>query len=296
MSTGLFPGEKPGISLENVRILSLTCGLALTLAAGCGGPAFQAGGSGGGPIDAAASEAAIEAAIDGGGSWCASQTKLFCEDFDEYTTIDDLYASGKWTSHAETAGSFRLTSSTSPPSPPNSLEAIGGDGAAVLLVKTVAQLLQGVKHARLEFDLRIDNPGSPGYFVASGFAALAFGTGIDDGYVALVIGNGPQLEMAWGIAGDAGLRGDGGTEGISRVTTFPASGRWTDRFAIDIDYAQSCVQVYDGTSAQLGSCVQLPQELLARRTLSIVLGDYVVGLGSVGQIDLEFDDVTFDAN
>ncbi|HEX8789923.1 MAG TPA: hypothetical protein VF765_03155 [Polyangiaceae bacterium] len=278
-----------------MRTLALTCGLALTVTAGCGGPAFQAGGSGGGPTDAG-NDASIEAATDGPSSWCASQTKLFCEDFDEYATIDDLYASGKWTNHGESSGSFRLTSSSSPPSPPNSLEAIGGDGAAVLLVKTLSPLLPGVKHARLEFDLRIDNPGSPGLFVASGFAAIGFGAGIDDGYVALVIATGPTLEMAWGISADAGLRGDGGTEGISHVTTFPAAGRWSDRFAIDIDYAQSCVQVYDGMSAQLGSCVPLPQELLARRTLSVVLGDYVVGLGSVGQIDLEFDDVTFDAN
>ncbi len=239
---------------------------------------------------------AAEAAVDGGGSWCSSRKVLFCEDFDEYRTIDDLYSSSTWTNHGETSGSFRLTSSTSPPSPPNSLEAIGGDGAAVLLVKTFDPLVSSVKHARLEFDLRIDDPGNPGLLVAGGFAAISFGAGIEDGYVALVIGNGPQLAMAWGINGDAGLRGDAGTSGITHVMTFPAAGRWADRFAIDIDYAQSCVQVYDGASPQLGSCVPLPGELLSRRTLSIVLGDYVVGFGSVGQIDLEFDDVTFDAN
>jgi hypothetical protein len=292
MTTGLFPGEMPGITLVKVRRLSLTCGLALTVTAGCGGHAFQAGGSGGGPGDAGSDMGAA----DGGGSWCSSQTTLFCEDFDEYGSIGDLYASSKWSTHGEANGSFRITSSTSPPSPPNSLEAIGGDGAAVLLVKTMDPLPASTKHARLEFDLRIDSAGSPGPFVAAGFAAIGFGAGIDDGYVALAIGNGPQLEMAWGISGDAGLRTDGGsTAGIAHVTTFPAASRWADRFAIDIDYSQSCVQIYDGTSPQLGACVPIAQELLARRTLSVVIGDYFVGLGNVGQIDLEFDDVTFDA-
>jgi len=288
MITGPFPGAKPGISLGNVRLLSLTCCLALTVAAGCGGPEFQAGGSAtdaGGDVTTGPAD---------GGSWCSSRTPLFCEDFDEYATINDLYASSKWTSHSETAGSFRLTTSTSPPSPPNSLEVIGGDGAAVLLVKTFEPLATTAKHARLEFDLRIDSPGTPGLLVAGGFAAISFGTGIDDGYVALVVANGPQLAMAWGTSADAGLRVDAGTAGLAHVMTFPASGRWADRFAIDIDYTQSCVQVFDGTSPQLGSCVPLPPELLARRTLSIVLGDYVVGLGNVGQMDLEFDDVTFD--
>lgn len=233
--------------------------------------------------------------VDGGASWCSSKTTLFCEDFDEYRTIDDLYSSSNWSSHGEVNGSFRITSSTSPPSPPNSLEAIGGDGAAVLLVKTLGPIAASTKHARLEFDLRIDNPGSPGLFVASGFAAIGFGAGIDDGYVALAIGDGPQLEMAWGISGDAGLRVDAGTAGLEHIMTFPATSRWADRFAIDIDYTQSCVQIFDGMSPQLASCEPIPQELLARRTLSVVLGDYVVGLGNVGQVDLEFDDVTFDA-
>jgi hypothetical protein len=267
----------------------------LTLVAGCGGNAFQSGG--GSPSDAgtdAITDAAPTDAADGG-SWCSSRTTLFCEDFDEYGTINDLYGSGKWSNHSETSGSFRLTSSTSPPSPPNSLEVIGGDGADVLLVKTFNPLAASAKHARLEFDLRIDTPGSPGPLVAAGFAAISFGVGINDGYVALVIGDGPQLAMAWGTANDAGLRGDAGTSGITHVMTFPAAGRWADRFAIDIDYTQSCVQVFDIMSPQLGSCVPLPAELLARRTLSIVLGDYVVGFGSVGQIDLEFDDVTFNA-
>jgi len=230
-----------------------------------------------------------------GGSWCSSRTALFCEDFDEYATINDLYASSKWSSHTETSGSFKLATATSPPSPPNALEVLGGNNADVLLVKTFQPLASTAKHARLEFDLRIDNPGSPGVLVASGFAAIGFGAGIDDGYVALVITNGPQLSMGWGTGADAGLRPDAGTSGLSHVMTFPAAGRWADRFAIDIDYTQSCVQVFDGNSPQLGACVPLPAELLARRTLSVVLGNYVVGLGSVGPlIDLEFDDVTFD--
>jgi len=272
-----------------VRFLSLTCCLALTAAAGCGGPEFEAGGN---ETDAGSD---MTAPTDGG-SWCASRTSLFCEDFDEYSTINDLYASSKWSSHTATSGSFRLNTSSSPPSPPNSLEVLGGDNADVLLVKTFQPLASTAKHARLEFDLRIDNPGSPGVLVASGFAAIGFGAGIDDGYAALVITNGPQLSMGWGLAGDAGLKsGDAGTAGLAHVMTFPAASRWSDRFAIDIDYTQSCVQVFDGASPQLASCVPLPAELLARRTLSVVLGNYVVGLGSVGPlIDLEFDDVTFD--
>jgi len=272
-----------------VRRLSLTSCLALTVAAGCGGPEFQAGGS--------ASDAGNDMATApaDGGSWCSSRTALFCEDFDEYATINDLYASSKWSSHTETSGSLKLTTSSSPPSPPNALEVLGGNNADVLLVKTFQPLASTAKHARLEFDLRIDNPGSPGVLVASGFAAIGFGAGIDDGYVALVITNGPQLSMGWGTGADAGLRPDAGTSGLSHVMTFPAAGRWADRFAIDIDYTQSCVQVFDGNSPQLAACVPLPAELLARRTLSVVLGNYVVGLGSVGPlIDLEFDDVTFD--
>jgi len=189
-------------------------------------------------------------------------------------------------------GSFHFDTSGAP-SPPNALEAIGGDGAAVLMVRTFAPTVATPKSARLEFDLRINQAGAQGIFAAAGFAAIAFGNGIGDGYAAMAIGTGPTLEAFWTDAADAGSPGDAGTWGAGKATTFPPLATWGNRFALEVDYGQSCLQIYQGITPLLTPCLPLSGQLLARHTLSIAIGDYAGGWGSVGQVDIEFDDVTF---
>lgn len=181
------------------------------------------------------------------------------------------------------------------------LEVKGASGAQTLVLETFPRLDARPTKIRLEFDLRIDSPGSVGAFSAAGFAAIAYGTGVADGYVALAIGNdfGNVLAGAWAIA-DGSAAGDAGSYATSSSSTaFPSSGTWAGRFAIEIDYDASggaCLQGYRGPTPLLTSCMPLPPSLGNPGVVSIALGDYAAGLGNTGEIDLEFDDVTYDVS
>jgi hypothetical protein len=243
-----------------------------------------------GDVVSPADVATVDAAPAG---WCAGHPgHTFCEDFDGYQSVSTLF--GSWSSFEQMTGSFKLDTAGAP-SPPNALEAIGASGAKVIVLKTLPVSGSPTK-LHLEFDLRIDSPGNVGFLSAVGIAAIAFGSTISDGYAALAIGNGPTLQGAWVDAADGGPSDAGSFRSSNASGAFPASGLWAGRYAIEVDYsaADGCVQIFDGSTALLPSCLVLPPSLRHPAFVSVVLGDYAAGLASTGSIDVEFDDVTFD--
>jgi hypothetical protein len=225
--------------------------------------------------------------------WCGAHPgHTFCEDFDGYQNVSAVF--GSWSSFEQMNGNFKFDTAGAP-SPPNALEAIGASGAKVIVLKTLP--VAGTPASlRLEFDLRIDSPGKVGLLSAVGIAAIAFGSAITDGYATLAIGPGPTLAAAWADAADGGTSDAGAFQASNAKGAFPSTGVWAGRYAIEIDYATAagCVQVFDGSTALLSSCLALPPGLQHPTSVSVVLGDYASGLESTGSIDVEFDDVTFD--
>jgi hypothetical protein len=276
------------------------------VAAGCGGSAFTAGDGGAGTtVDAAveaatSAESGVEAGeaappFDAGPSWCSGRAEMFCEDFDEYPTITNLTGSSTWPTFEQISGSFQFDT-VNAPSPPHALQVAGDDGAQVLIVKTFAALQKTPQKVTLTFDLRVNSGGTPGLLSVAGFAAIAFGTSIADGYVAMAIGDGPTLAALWVQSastnpGDAGL-----FKAAPGTGTFPSPGVWDGSYAVEISYAPAtppCLQVYRGVSPLLSSCLSLPPEFATPTVLSIALGDVAGGAGHTGQVNLEFDNVTF---
>lgn len=281
------------------RALALTA-LAWTAGmAACGGSSFTAADDGGAGADAGpdvAPDAPAGGGDAGSGShWCSGRPELFCEDFDETNDVSALL--GSWSNFEQSNGTFALDTMGSPPSPPNALRVTGADRAQVLVVKTFKPFASTPSRVRLEFALKVRSPGNVGYLSAVGFAAIAFGNAIDDGYAAMAIGNGPALAAVWAQAADAGPNDAGPLQASSAQGAFPSSGVWAGRFAIEVDYSGGggCVQIYQGPTALLSHCMLLPDGLSSPRVFSIALGDYTGGFGSTGNVDLEFDDVTFDA-
>ncbi|HEY8038358.1 MAG TPA: hypothetical protein VIF15_01130 [Polyangiaceae bacterium] len=285
-----------------MRTIVLVCGLSLTATAftvgagGCGGGSFSAGPGDDGGGEVGSGEAGADA---GGGDaashWCAGRPEMFCEDFDEAADVGSFLAS--WSTFEQNGGTFRFDTASAP-SPPNALGVGGSNGAQVLAIKTFPLLTRRPRLVRLEFALRINSPGSVGLLSAAGFAAVAYGARLTDGFAAMAIGNGPVISAAWVAPGDAG--GDAGAfQTASAKGAFPSLQVWAGRFAIEIDFgatagAGGCVQMFQGPTALLDACLPLPPTLGDPRVLSIALGDSAAALGSTGNIDLEFDDVTFD--
>jgi hypothetical protein len=276
------------------------------VAGGCGGAAFMSGGDAGSgsTVDAgieASAEAgdASEAAappVDAGMPWCTGHTETFCEDFDEYSSITTMLGSNTWPVFSQTNGSFQFDS-VNAPSPPNALEVMGGDdGANVLIVHTFTGLPASPMTLRLDFDLRVNNGGTAGLLSVAGFAAIALGASISDGYVAMAIGDGPTLGALWAQSTTTTF-GDAGTGKVVPTSgAFPSPGVWNGSYAVEIDYgatASGCLQVYRGATPLLMPCLMLPSEFASPHVVSIALGDVAGGAAHTGMIDLEFDNVTF---
>jgi hypothetical protein len=285
----------------------------------CGGSAFSVapgdgGSSSSGSGDASGSEASSSSSGSSSGSsssgsssgssggdaspaprWCDTHKTFFCEDFDGQSDVTAFL--GSWTTFEQSgSGAFRFDH-TSVPSPPNALGVAGGNGASFLVIKSFTGFSKP-KAIRLDFDLRINSAGNVGVLSAAGFAAIAFGTTIGDGYAAVAIGNGPTIEAAWAAPGDAGASDSGAFNVASATGQFPPLGQWAGRYAIAIDYSTptagtgGCVQVYQGPTPLLAKCLALPPSLANPSTVSIVLGDLAAGLQNTGNVDLEFDDLT----
>ena len=237
-------------------------------------------------------------ARDAGTGWCASQRVTFCEDFDEQPSVASFL--GSWNTFQQIKGAFSFDMSA-PPSPPNALRASGMDGAQLLVVKTFEPLSHQPSSLRLEFDLRINSAGKVGVASAAGFAAIAFGNSVEDGYVALAIGNdfGPQLAGVWAVS-TASPTADAGPFGVKASTgPFPTPGNWAGRYAIEVEFTSdggACLQAFNGPTALLTPCLPLPLSLAKPSTVSIALGDYAGGFDATGNVDIEFDNVTYDVS
>lgn len=289
-----------------MKVLGLACGASLVAiawvaAGGCGGSAFLAGDSGtdaSTPTESGPAPEAGEGAApgDSGARWCTAHTETFCEDFDEYSSVNNLLGSNTWPTNAQQAGSFTFDT-VNAPSPPNALQVAGDDGAQVYVVHTFPALQQAPTKLVLSFDLRVNSGGDPGLLSVAGFAAIAFGTSITDGYVALAIGAGPSLAAFWVQSTSNNPAADAGAFKPAPLSgAFPSTGVWDGTYAVEIDYAPPsppCLQVYRGVLTQLASCVPLPPEFAQPQIVSIMLGDVAGGTGKTGPINLEFDNVTF---
>ncbi len=287
-------------------IAALAC--AASVFGACGGSAFTTGPADAGGVDVTTGEtgsgsSGSSGSSGGGGSdgssggnpvtWCSSQTATFCEDFDRSADVTPFLAS--WSSYVQSNGTFHFAH-TGVPSPPNALSVVGANNADVIVIKTFP-LATRPKSARLEFELDVSSAGSVGSLAAAGFAAITYGDSIDDGFAALAIGSGPQLQAAWIAPADAGLTGTNAFQTSNSTQPFPATNAWTSRYAIEIDYATdgtACAQVFEGPTKLLAQCMPLPPPLSNPKVLSVALGDYAAGLGNTGNVDLSFDNVTFD--
>ena len=281
-------------------ILTSIVAMAWVAATGCGGSQFLAGTGAtdaSSPVEASQGEGGEAAApLDAGASWCTGHTDTFCEDFDEYPTVTNLLGSTTWPSFEQAGGSFQFDT-VNAPSPPNALEARGDDGSQVIIVKTFTGIAPTLARVAMTFDLRINSPGTPGLLSAAGFAAIAFGTSISDGYVALAIAEGPTLAAFWADSTTANV--DGGTFKPALASgAFPSTGVWAGSYTLEIDYDATnptgCVQVYSGPSRLLSPCLPLPPQFGHPTVLSIALGDVAGGLEHTGSVNVEFDNVTFD--
>jgi hypothetical protein len=278
----------------------------------CGGSAFTSGsgddggtdgnGSGsGGSGSGSSSGSGGDSSSSGGAStpppthWCSSQAAFFCEDFDEQSAAPPFLAT--WTTFSATNGTFHFDQ-VGVPSPPNALDVVGSNNADVLVVKTFPALPAHPTQVRLEFDLKISSAGSVGAFSAAGFAAIAYGPNIGDGFAALAISNGPELTAAWVAPADAGVSDAGAYAIAPSTSSFPTLNQWSGRYAIEIDYVSGsavsgCAQVFQGPTALLAHCMPLPPSLSDPKVVSIALGDYSAGVGNTGNVDIAFDNVTF---
>ena len=288
------------------------CGSAFTAASG--GP--DAAGDSAAPAEASVArdtglaEAALEASgtpvdagsPEAGSHFCDGRPELFCADFDEGQSATTVVNSAPWMTSSELGGTFGLQTSMDVPSPPNALTASGGNSANVLVTRTLANPATARPfRARLEFNLKVVSAGSVTPLSASAFAAIGVGQTKSDGVVALAIGSGPTLAAVWAIPSDAGAgAGDGGTFGTANATgAFPTANTWAGRYAIEVTYAgtaaapTACAQIYAGVTPLLSSCMPLPPLLANPKTFLIAIGDSAAGLNLTGNVELAFDNVTF---
>jgi hypothetical protein len=254
-------------------------------AVGAGGTRPGTGGMGaaGMPPDAAPSR------------WCDARQALFCEDFDELSTVDEFL--GSWTSVSTTGGTFSFDSVAGVPSPPHALRIRTTSASAVTAVAIHAMpaFTKAPSRLRLEFDVRID--AGDGVGVASGamFAGILTGTRLSDGVIGIEIGTGPSLRGGY-------LEPNGAFKELPLASAFPTEGEWIGPYAVEADYSRDqsgkrtgCIQILSGGAPQLTQCAPLPASLVDPPFVSIALGVYGGGLGLTGNVQLEFDDVTFTA-
>jgi hypothetical protein len=263
----------------------LGCACLLTA---CGGGSFAPGApDGSAPADAMPLEAASAEA----GSWCSTQSKLFCADFDETDQVMDVLL--KWSSYSQSGGTFALANSPSNPSPPNALSVTSSTGGTTLVVQGISLAGKTFTRLHLEFDFRVDKVPTVDLLATGAFAAIGFDPGaLTDSAVAVAVGSlGKSLELVYSQpdAGQGGFRASGGA--------FPTLGVWSGRLAVEIEYSAAgpCAQLYQGVVPALSPCLPLPPTTFAKpSTIAIALG--FVSIGNASGASLEFDNVTFEAD
>ena len=258
------------------------------------------GGAGDGPIVG-----------DGGSvsSYCAMHPGAFtfCEDFDSYTSLTQLY--GQWPNFSTTGGSFSFVNATAL-SPPNSLQAVTSSmsGVRTLLIHPMPAAGSGLSKRRLELDFYIDDVTTIGIASAAAVAAIVFGNDVSAGAVAVAfsysLSANPSLAAIYlGPQPDSGIPEFGSS---NAPPPFPSTGQWDGRFAIEIDYGPSsanpdggpssptaCAQLFIGGVPQLSPCLALPASLSHPGPASIALGVYSGGAGNTGNVGVTFDNVTY---
>jgi hypothetical protein len=267
--------------------------------AGCGGTEFTAAATDSG-AEGVSVKPEASVALDGApADWCTTHMTsgmVFCEDFDHQPNINS--ALNAWTAYAQSGGLFALDTTAGLPSPPNALtvETTSGTNVKTLVEEVLSNLPSKPNKLRLEFDLRVDSPGTVGTLSTAPFAAIALGADLEStGVVALAIGNGPTLSAIYLVPDDGG-------SGFSaaNASSFPEVGVWDGRFALEIDYTTSggsgrngCAQIYQAGQQLLSHCLALPSSLPDPTTVVIAIGAEAGGLGNTGMLKLSFDDVTF---
>ena len=256
--------------------------------AGNGGAGSGGKGSGGSPGDA------------GPARWCDGQNVLFCEDFDGFASIDDLF--NTWTNVSTTGGTFSFDTGAGVPSGPNALRVrtTTASGVQTLAVQNLAPFAARPSKIRMEFDLRIDAADAVDAISGAAFAGILTGTKLSDGIIGLETSINPALT---GPALYGGYIDSSGTDGETAFSTpWPKENQWLDRFAIEITYSSTsagtrtgCVQIFVAGVKQMPACQKLSALLLDPPRISVVLGIYSGGLGTTGDIQLRFDNVTLTA-
>lgn len=296
---------------------------AILAAAGCGNgfSASTAGDAGGsdapvadtsspdaaadtGPMDTSAPDAPM--ANEGGGMpFCSANMGkfTFCEDFDEYSSVGAFL--GTWVG-SSLGGSFSFDQS-GVPSPPNALHVVttSTSGVRSLAIHAMPGAGASASSQRLEFQLRINEAKGIDGVSAAAVAAIVFGKDVSYGAVALAFTNGTVMNPATLSAAYLGPAPDSGIPAFGTANAsspFPTLGQWDGRFAIEVDYGPAtdagptaCAQIYVGTFPQLTPCLALPPSLSHPLQTSIALGVYSGGIGNTGTVDVEFDDVTYNA-
>ncbi|HEX3343910.1 MAG TPA: hypothetical protein VHS09_05020 [Polyangiaceae bacterium] len=242
----------------------------------------------------------------GGAPFCTANTGkyTFCEDFDEYASIGAFL--GTWIGSG-IGGTFSFDQS-GVPSAPNALHVLTTSTSGVRnLAFHPVQAAAGASTTsqRLEFQLRINQAKGIDAFSAAAVAAIVFGKDVSYGAVALAFSSGTGSNPAalsavfLGPAPDSGIPVFGTANG---PPPFPTLGQWDGRFALEIDYGPAtdagptaCAQIYVGTFPQLTPCLVLPPSLSHPLQTSIALGVYSGGVGNTGTVDVEFDNVTYNA-
>jgi len=271
----------------------------------------SSGGGDSAPGEASVKDGPIGPPSEGGPgpSYCAMHMGMFtfCEDFDSYASLTQLY--GQWPNFSTIGGSFSLVTANAF-SPPNSLEALttSTSGVRTLIIHPMPPPGANLTKRRLEFDFYIDDANNIGFASAAAVAAIVLGNDINAGAVGVAFGNGtgpaPTLAAIFvGPLPDSGLPAFGSS---NAPPPFPSTGQWDGRFAIEIDYGittgtgdggttgpTACAQLFIGPSPQLSPCLALPPSLAHPDLASIALGVYSGGAGNTGNVGVTFDNVTY---
>ena len=236
--------------------------------------------------------------------WCDGKQVLFCEDFDGLPTVDEFLNGPIWTSVSTTNGTFSFDSVASVPSPPHALRVrtTSSSGVTTLAIHTFPAFTKAPSKLRLEFNLRIDAGDGVNGLSGAFFAGILTGTRISDGVMGIEIGPGPALLGGY-LETSNGLNGAPPPyKEYGLPTAFPTEGTWIGPYTVEVDYSSGpagkrtgCIQILSGGAPQLAQCSAVPASLVDPPFVSIALGVYGGGLGLTGNVQLEFDNVTFTA-
>jgi hypothetical protein len=232
----------------------------------------------------------------------------FCEDFDSYTSLPQLYA--QWPNFSTTGGTFSLVTGANAFSPPNSLEAVttSTSGVRTLIIHPMPAAGVNVTKRRLEFDFYIDTVSGIDLVSVAAVAAIVLGDDVSAGVVGVAFGKTLAASMPTLEAIYQGPLPDSGPPAYNSSAApppFPSTSQWDGRFAIEIDYGpatvspdggsapSACAQLYIGPSAQLSPCLALPPSLSHLGQASIALGVYSGGAQNTGTVGVTFDNVTY---